>query len=197
MVVESRERLLEELMNLVLFGVSNVGKTVIGRLLAAKLGYAFYDLDDEVKKFLGVSIEKFVHTGSLFYRDQVRCQLINSITQIKQDKVLAVAPLSHIENIRHLFSSDDIFAILLQDLAQHIFERLVFSDENDHIYKDDEYKNRHRAHYISEIKKDISWYGKIYADIENRFDMNGNPPETVVNQIIEKYHLDSNCRIGG
>ena len=37
-------------MNILLFGVSNVGKSVSGRLLAGHLNYTFYDLDDEVKK---------------------------------------------------------------------------------------------------------------------------------------------------
>lgn len=110
--------------------------------------------------------------------------------QSKADKVLAVTPLSHIKSIRHLFFSDDTLAILLLDSAQHIFDRLVFSDENDHIYKDDEYKNQHRAYYISEIQKDISWYGSIYSDIKNKFDMDGNPPDVVVEQIIKKYNLN-------
>ncbi len=37
-------------MNILLFGVSNVGKSVTGKLLAQRLEYDFYDLDDEVKK---------------------------------------------------------------------------------------------------------------------------------------------------
>jgi len=176
-------------MNLLLFGVSNVGKTVTGKLLAERLGFCFYDLDDEVKNFLSVSIEDFVHTGSLFDRDQIRCQLINNIVQAKANKVLAITPLSHIANIRHLFSSNGTLAILLQDSPERIFERLVFSDENDRIYKDDDYKNQHRAHYISEIEEDISWYGRIYSEIENVFEMDGNPPGVVVDQIIRKYQL--------
>lgn len=36
-------------MNILLFGISNVGKTSAGKLLAQKLGYDFYDLDEEVK----------------------------------------------------------------------------------------------------------------------------------------------------
>jgi shikimate kinase len=187
----------EVLMNLILFGVSNVGKSVTGQLLAARLGFDFYDLDDEVKKFMGASIEEFVHTGSLFYRDRIRCELINRITQTQANKVLAVTPLSHIESIRHLFLSSDTLAIELQDSAQHIFDRLLFSDENDHIYKDDEYKNQHRAFYISEIKKDISWYGGIYSEIKNKFDMGGGPPEAVVDQIIRKYRLGRNETVGG
>jgi shikimate kinase len=183
-------------MNIILFGVSNVGKSVTGQLLATRLGFDFYDLDDEVKKFMGTSVEEFIHTGSLFYRDRIRCELINRIAQTQADKVLAVTPLSHIESIRHLFLSNNTLAIELQDSVRHIFDRLLFSDENDRIYKDDEYRNQHRSYYISEIEKDISWYGMIYSEIENKFDMGGNPPETVVDQIIRKYHLDRNAPMG-
>lgn len=183
-------------MNLILFGVSNVGKSVTGQLLATRLGFDFYDLDDEVVKYMGSTIEEFVHIGTLAYRDQIRCQLINRITQLENNKVLAVTPLSYIGSIRHLFSSDDTLAILLQDSAQHIFDRLVFSDEHDRIYKDVEYKNRHRDYYISAIQKDISWYGGIYSKIKCRFHMDGNPPEVVVDQIIRTYHLSQNKTLG-
>ncbi len=35
---------------ILIFGVSNVGKTTAGALLAEKLGVPFFDLDAEVKK---------------------------------------------------------------------------------------------------------------------------------------------------
>ncbi len=87
-------------------------------------------------------------------------------------------------------SSGDSLAIELRDSPEHIFDRLVFSDENDRIYKDDAYKNRHRAAYLSEIRKDIAWYGRMYSDINNKFDMKGNPPETVADQLVRKYRLN-------
>ena len=37
-------------MTILLFGVSNVGKSTIGELLAHKLNFSFFDLDDEIKK---------------------------------------------------------------------------------------------------------------------------------------------------
>jgi shikimate kinase len=160
-------------------------------------GYAFYDLDEEVKKFMGTTLEEFVHTGTLFYRDQVRCQLINTITQSKTNIVLSVTPLSYPESIRHLFSSEDVFAIELQDSVQNIYDRLVFSDENDHIYKDDAYRDAHRDHYLSEIQEDIDWYGSRIAEIRNKFDMDGNPPEMVVDQMIKQYHLIRNETMEG
>ena len=37
-------------MNMFLFGVSNVSKTVTGELIASRLKCDFYDLDEEVAK---------------------------------------------------------------------------------------------------------------------------------------------------
>lgn len=36
-------------MIILIFGISNVGKTEIGKKLAEKLNYSFFDLDDETK----------------------------------------------------------------------------------------------------------------------------------------------------
>ena len=46
------------MVRLFLVGVACVGKTTIGRRLAARLGYCFYDLDEEVESFYGASIER-------------------------------------------------------------------------------------------------------------------------------------------
>ena len=50
-------------MKILLFGVSNVGKTTTGELLAERLRFKFYDLDEEVKSCLGMTLEKSVSTG--------------------------------------------------------------------------------------------------------------------------------------
>lgn len=57
-------------MKILLFGVSNVGKTTIGKLLAEKIKFSFYDLDEEIKKYYGITLEEFVHTENLRWRDQ-------------------------------------------------------------------------------------------------------------------------------
>lgn len=183
-------------MNILLFGVSNVGKSVSGRLLSDLLGYAFYDLDDEVKKNQNTTIEKFVSTGTLWERDAIRCRILNQLADKPGNKVIAVTPLSYINDIRHLFSSPDMISIELTDSAENIFDRLVFSDENDIIYKDDDYKNRHRDYYLREIQADLDWYGSVYSDIENRFDISGMTPEKVVTEIINQFHLCENMEGG-
>lgn len=178
-------------MTILLFGVSNVGKSVTVKILAQHLGYDFYDLDEEIKKYHNTTLESFVSTGTLRERDKMRCELINSLVSINGNKVVAITPLSYIQTIRPLLSSTDILSIELIDSAENIFDRLVFSDENDVIYKDDEYKNEHRDYYLTEINKDLEWYGSVYTDIKYHFHISGRLPEDVANALIIKYHLVS------
>lgn len=176
-------------MTILLFGVSNVGKTTAGKLLAERLNYDFYDLDEEVKKQLNTTLEKFVSTGTLYERDHIRCQLIHFLVSLNGNKVIAVTPLSYIQDIQSLFFSPSILAIELSDSAENIFDRLVFSDENDIVYKDDDYKNKHKRHYISEIKEDLRWYGSVYRDIKHHFHVDGRSTEEVVQGLITEYQL--------
>lgn len=43
-----------------LFGVSNVGKTVTGVKLAEKLQYSFFDLDEEIKHRFQLTLDEFM-----------------------------------------------------------------------------------------------------------------------------------------
>lgn len=59
-------------MTILLFGVSNVGKTTVSEILADKLGLAFYDLDKEVKKRYNITLKEFVKSGTIEERDKKR-----------------------------------------------------------------------------------------------------------------------------
>lgn len=176
-------------MTILLFGVSNVGKTTVGELLAKQLGYVFYDLDEEVKHRQNITLEEFVSKGTLWERDMIRCGILLSLLKENTDKVIAITPLSYIENIRHFLSTSDILAIELIDSPQNIFDRLVFSDKNDVLYKEDDYKYEHLEYYISEINKDLDWYGYVYTDIKNKFDIQGRTPAAVVDSLISEFQL--------
>jgi shikimate kinase len=55
-------------MNIGLVGVSCVGKTTMGKRLAERLGYAFFDLDTEIEDTFGTSIERLKAELFTFHR---------------------------------------------------------------------------------------------------------------------------------
>jgi len=177
-------------MKILLFGVSNVGKSTTGELLAERLGMTFYDLDDEIKEQLNMTQEELVHTTDLRWRDHLRCCIIKKLLQSDENMVIAVTPISYPEDLKEKMT-DDVLTIELYDTPENIFSRLIFSDENDNVYEDDQYKKDHREYYLEAIQEDLDWYGKIYAEIgiNNHLFMDNNSPAEVVDRIISKYEL--------
>lgn len=176
---------------ILLFGISCVGKTTVGKLLADRLGYGFFDLDEETKKYYGMSLEEFVHTGNLRDRDEMRGEVLKYIADLNQDKVVAVTPMSYAYCFSDLLEWDNVIAFVLEDTPENIFERLVFSDENDVVYKDDEYKNAHKEHYLEEIAEDISCYNwNAFRLIGNKCNVNGDKPEIVVERLVDMLGVD-------
>lgn len=105
--------------------------------------------------------------------------------------VFVISPISYTDNFGKRITEDDILSIELVDTPANIFDRLVFSDIDDTIYKDDDYKNQRRDYYMSDIKADLEWYGNVYSKIgiKNRFEKNNDSPKTAVKRLIKEYGL--------
>ena len=105
--------------------------------------------------------------------------------------VFVISPISYTDNFGKRITEDDILSIELVDTPANIFDRLVFSDIDDTIYKDDDYKNQHRDYYMADIQADLEWYGSVYSQIgiTNKFEINNEPPEIAVKRLIMEYGL--------
>ena len=174
-------------MNVLIFGVSCVGKSTIGELLAKKLNYDYYDLDDEVMAYYNMSIDDFIDAYDDYERAKKRIEVIYDIFKDVSNKIIAVTPLLYEVFVNDLLVRDDVFAIELQDTFEHIFDRLMFADAYGVIYKDDEYKNKHKDAYMEMINEDNIYFGKIFKNIPNKYYVDNKLPEVVVDEIIEKY----------
>ena len=149
-------------MNIFLFGISNVGKTTTGRLLAQELGYRFFDMDEEVKSRYHTTLEHFVHTVSRYERDQIRGEILGDILALQQNTVVAITPMCY---------------------------SIWF---NKYLKRDDEYRDAHAAYYLNDIKEDITFYKRSFSKITNKYQMNHGTPEEVVRGLIETYGLLEN-----
>ncbi len=174
-------------MVILLFGVSNVGKSVTGELLADKLNYHFVDLDMEIKKRFSTTIEEFINNHPFAdERSRVKGKLLRDlVNENKGETVIAVSPIYYARNFNRLIEQEGVMAIELQDTKEHIFERLVFTDENDVILGDDGYKEKHKKYYLREIQKDIT-HAKhnSFKKIKLKYFMNNRSVEDVVNDLI-------------
>ena len=82
-------------MRIFLTGLSDVGKTTIGRVLAELLGVIFFDLDNEIETFFEMSIErlqkKFVTISR--YREEAAKALIHLLKNPdSKHSVIALPP---------------------------------------------------------------------------------------------------------
>ena len=171
-----------------LFGVSCVGKSTVGKIMAEMLGYQYFDLDDEIKKFYNCTLEEFVNGPyNRYERDEKRLMLMDYLLKLDGDKVFAITPLSHHKYVDHLLSYEDVIAVELSDTYLNIYDRLVFSDENDNIYQGDEYKELHRDHYLEDIIEDRLFYGEAFKNAPNVMNVNNRLPEDVAKDIIDTY----------
>lgn len=183
-------------MNILLFGVSNVGKTTIGKIVAEELGYDFYDLDEEVRHRYGMTTQEFIDTYWLLNeRDKMRGELIGKILCYEGDKVVAVTPMYYSSCFSKYLKKGQALGIELRDMPENIFNRLIFTDEDDQVYEDSaEYREKHKAYYLREIKKDFTFYKQSFSKIENKFEINNDPPMVAAERLIKQYNLRSCCK---
>lgn len=127
-------------------------------------------------------------TGSLRERDNYRAEVINVIISRDENLVPAVTPISYADNLHKSLKNGELLLIELYDTPYHIFQRFVFSDEEDNIYMDDRYKNAHKTHYIREIGEDLRHYGAVNASPGTiRINVDNDSPERIRDRIITEY----------
>ncbi len=83
-----------------------------------------------------------------------------------------------------LLDMEQVIAVELQDTEEHIFERLVFSDGNDIVYQDDEYKNAHKDYYIRDIHQAIVYVRRI-KKIQRKYFVDNKSIDQAAEELLE------------
>ncbi|MDF2989064.1 MAG: hypothetical protein K0R50_4574 [Eubacterium sp.] len=106
------------------------------------------------------------------------------LNEYKDNLVIAISPIYNARCFNSLIDVEQVTAIELQDSEDNIFERLVFSDENDNIYQDDVSKEQHKDYYIQDIHEDIVYARRLYKKIKNKYFINNQSVDQVVDELI-------------
>lgn len=179
-------------MRILLVGVSCVGKSTIGKLIAEKLGYMFFDFDFEVEERMGeyISAIKNRHFTEHGYREEVKHIIRDILSERKDDIVIAMPPSGLFQSYYAIIKKHpDVLTIVLKDKAKNIVERLTFyDDETKPIFNVVNEDNKHR--YYEDIKEDIEYFGRTYNKAKLQFklistDANANSDALI--QLIEQY----------
>ena len=164
--------------NIALCGMMGSGKTAVGRLLASRLSYKFFDTDKLIEKRLKKSIEDiFNEDGEIFFRS-LEEQVI--IDLLDEKKIIISLGGGSILNgkIRKLIKRKS-YNIYLQVKVDILAKRLKNSKNRPLI------KNKNLYKILNElIKKRSKFYHKADLIIDNEDGLS----ETV-NKIINKINL--------
>ena len=165
-------------MKVFLAGVSCVGKTTIGRELAALLGCPFFDLDAEIEQFFGKPLERLqsecltVHT----YRKKA-CQVLKHILARDSSKhcVVALPPSGLMGDYPAIIKAAEGLTVVLTDAPKNILARITFFDADsrpvEKILTEEE-----KRYYLKEITKDMTYFGRSYRKADLIVDISGMGP---------------------
>ena len=180
-------------MKIYLVGISCVGKTTIGRLLANYLEFSFYDLDDEVQKYYQKPIEIIQNECLTMngYRQKASV-VLDSLLKIQENSVISGTPSglrdSYFQVYKKHKKKKDLISINIIDNPENILDRLTFYDVDSkllNIELDDNEKKK----YLKEIIGDLNYFKKSLSRADLQISI-GNIslaqiPELIVKELNE------------
>jgi shikimate kinase len=173
-------------MRVFITGVSCVGKTSIGAILASRLGCRFYDLDVEIERFFETSIERLRNrflTDTSFRNEAARALMHVLGHPESGNCVIELPPSGLMGGYLRILTKAGGTTVVLLDKPENILNRITFYDIDSrpiemHLTK------RDKLLHLREIKKDITYYRKSY----DRADMRVNISDLSAEAAAEKVH---------
>ena len=149
-------------MRVLLVGVSCVGKTTIGAILARRLACPFFDLDAEIERHFGTSIERLQARFLTDYSYRKECSVVlEKIAIDNQDCVIALVPSGLRDAYRRVIRKVPCVTVAIEDNPKSILKRITFYDIDSRLC-DTNLTDREKRLYLREIKNDITFFKKSY-----------------------------------
>ena len=165
-------------MRVSLVGVSCVGTTTIGRILADRRGWPFFDLDDQIERHFGISIERLQarFLTSYDYRKE-SAVVLERIATASPDCVIALPPSGLRDAFLRVVRRVPGVTVAVHDTPENILERITFYDiDSRRIEK--HLTGEERVLYLKEIKAYISYFKRSYERADLQVTIAGLDPET-------------------
>jgi len=159
-----------------LVGVSCVGTTTIGRILADRRGWPFFDLDEEIERHFGLSIERLQARFLTSYDYRKDCAtVLERIAATNPDCVIALPPSGLRDAFLRVVRRMPGVTVAVHDTPENILERITFYDIDSRPI--DTHLTEEQALYLKEIKADISYFKRSYERADLHVTITGLGPQ--------------------
>lgn len=177
-----------------LVGISCVGKTTIGKMLAQNIGFTFFDLDEEIQKYYKKPIERIQHEcfSMTEYRKKGNI-VLDDLLSSNIHSVISGTPsglkFSYLQVYKKHKRNKDLYSIFINDSFENILDRLTFYDKDSNPITElmDESKKKR---YLKKIKADYNYFKDSYNRADFKIDIKNVCLEDIPKMVIDKIQQD-------
>ena len=175
-------------MKIYIVGISCVGKTTIGRLLANKIEYSFYDLDTEVEKFYNKSIERIQNECLTMngYRQKASAVLEKLLNRNECSVIAGTQSglkYSYLQVYKRYKKENELVSIHLIDKPENVLKRITFYDIDSKLMEI-ELDENDKKKYLKEIISDFNFFKKSLNQADLLIDIDKIPLSQIPDLII-------------
>ena len=172
-----------------LVGISCIGKTTIGKMLADKIGYSFFDLDEEIQDYYQKPIERIQDECLTMngYREKASV-VLDKLFSKNIDSVISGTPsglrFSYLQVYkRHM--DKELISICLNDSFENVLNRLTFYDKDSNPIME-ELDESKKKRYLKEIRADYNYFKDSYKRADFQINIDNMQLEKIPEIIIKK-----------
>jgi len=173
-----------------LVGISCVGKTTIGEILAREIGFKFFDLDQEVENYYNKAIERlqiesFAMNG---FRKKASIVLDNLFDK-NSNAVISGTPsglkYSYWQVYKKHIKDKALYSVHLHDSFDNILKRLTFYDIDSNPINI-ELDSSKQKFYLRSLREDYNFFKDSYKRADFKIDISGIPLKSIPKEIINE-----------
>ena len=171
-----------------LAGVSSVGKTTVGSRLARLLYCPFFDLDFEIERFFGSSIERIQNRYLTSHSFRLAASQVLQHALSREDArscVIALPPSGLMGAYWKVVSkAQDATIVVLKDTPENTLERIRFYDIDSRPIERN-LSDREKSLYLREIRKDIAYFSRSFQKAHLCVDVAGSDPDEAARKVSD------------
>lgn len=164
--------------NIVLIGFMGSGKTVVGRLVADKLGYKFIDTDKIIEERIGKTISDIFNDEGERYFREIESNIVKELSELSGHVISTGGGIVvNQDNLTCLKSGG--FTVWLKAAPESIYRRVVSESHRPLLNVKDP---------LNEIKRLLSHRERLYSEADISVETDNLDIEKIADIIIDSYH---------